>query len=86
MQYIRLLWDDADDVTGNMQHVLDHGLSVEDVGDVMANPTARGTSKSSGLPCAWGYTRDGTYVFVVYEQVEEDAARVVTAYEVPEPK
>ena len=84
MQYLRLLWDDEDDLRGNMQHVLDHGLSIEDVGDAMAHPAARGTSKSSGLPCVWGYTRDGTYAFVVYEQVEEDSARVVTAY-VPEP-
>ena len=32
------------------------------------------------------YTLEGIYIIVVYEEVDEDAIRVVTAYEVPEPR
>ena len=32
-----------------------------------------------------GFTRRGRYIIVVYEEVDEDSVRVVTAYEVPEP-
>ncbi len=54
--------------------------------DVLAAPTSKGHSDSSGLPAVWGYVPDGRFVIVVFEQIEEDTIRVVTAYEVPEPK
>jgi uncharacterized DUF497 family protein len=44
----------------------------------------RGTSASAGRPCVWGYTLEGIYIIVVYEEIDEDTIRVVTAYEVPE--
>ena len=54
--------------------------------EVLNSPTSRGVSASSGLPAVWGYTLEGVYILVVFQQVEEDMIRVVTAYEVPEPK
>lgn len=56
MDYLRILWDDPDDREGNVQHVLEHGLSIEDVEEVLENPTTVGQSASTGRPCAWGYT------------------------------
>jgi uncharacterized DUF497 family protein len=84
MRYTSILWDADDDPDGNVQHIADHGLDVEDVEWVLGEPQSEGTSKSSGLPAAWGYTPDGTYIIVVYDEIDEDTIRVVTAYEVPE--
>ncbi len=85
MSFFRILWDNKDDPNGNVEHIAEHGLAVEDVEEVLANPTSEGVSKSSGLPLVWGYTRDGIYIVVVYQQIDEEMIRVVTAYQVDEP-
>jgi uncharacterized DUF497 family protein len=85
MDYLSILWDDPNDPNGNVQHILEHGLSIEDVEDVLEIPTSTGTSTSTGRPCLWGYTAEGQYILVVYDQIDEDTIRVRTAYEVPEP-
>jgi len=85
MDFLRILWDDPADPNGNTQHIYEHGLAIEDVEEVLENPTAEGISASTGRPCAWGYTLEGSYLFVVYDQIDDDTIRVVTAYEVPEP-
>ena len=85
MNFLRIIWDDPDDANGNVQHIAEHDLGIEDVEEVLANPTSEGVSASSGLPCVWGYTLEDVYIIVVYEQIDEDTIRVTTAYEVPEP-
>jgi uncharacterized DUF497 family protein len=85
MNIFQILWDMPDDPDGNVQHIAEHGLTIEDVEEVLSNPTSKGKSASSGLPCVWGYTLEGIYIIVVYEQIDADMIRVVTAYEVPEP-
>ena len=85
MDFFRALWDDPDDLDGNVEHLAEHGLSIDDVEEVLEDPTSEGQSHSSGLPCLWGYTPDGRYTIAVYEPIDEDTIRVVTAYEVPEP-
>ncbi len=84
MNIFRILWDDPDDPDGNVQHIAEHGLTIEDVEEVLSNPTSEGTSASTGRPCVWGCTLEGIYIIVVYEQIDQDTIRVVTAYEVPE--
>jgi uncharacterized DUF497 family protein len=84
VRYTAILWDADDDPEGNVQHIAEHGLSKEDVEWVLGLPTTEGTSRSSGLPAAWGYTPDGDYILVVYDQIDADTIRVITAYEVPE--
>ncbi len=49
---------------------------------VLANPVKEGFSRSSGLPCVFGYTPDDVYIIVVYEEIDEDTVYPVTAYEV----
>ncbi len=86
MNFFRIIWDDPDDPDGNVQHVAEHGLDIQDVEEVLADPKSEGVSTSSGRPCVWGYTLENLYIIVVYEEIDEDAIRVVTAYEVPEPR
>jgi uncharacterized DUF497 family protein len=82
----RILWDDPDDPDGNVEHIEAHGLTIEDVEEVLANSSSEGQSASTGRPCAWGYTLGGVYIIVVYEEIDQDTIRVVTAYVVPEPR
>lgn len=79
----QIIWNDEPD--GNVAHIEEHGLTVEDVEDVLTNPERSGVSRSSGLPCVFGTALDGRYIIVVYEAIDEDTIYPVTAYEVPEP-
>ncbi len=86
MKYLRILWDAPDDPYGKVQHISEHGLAMEDVEEVLENPSSNGSSESTGFPCVWGYTLEGLYIVVVYEKIDVDTIRVVTAYEVSEPR
>jgi hypothetical protein len=78
----RIIWND--EPGGNVEHIEEHGLTVNDVEHVLANPDSEGVSRSPGLPCAFGWALDGTYIIVVYEAVDPDTIYPVTAYEVSE--
>lgn len=80
------LWDDPNDPNGNVEHIAQHDLTVEDVEHVVKRPTEEGYSKSSGFPAVWGYTPDDRFIMVVYELITNTTIRVITAYEVPERK
>ena len=86
MGFIRILWDLDDDPDGNVEHIAEHDLTMEDVEHVLTHPTLEGASRATGLPVVWGYTPDDRYVIVVYEAIDKDTIRDMTAYEVPEPK
>jgi hypothetical protein len=60
-------------------------LSVEDVEHVLAHFESEGVSRSSGEPCVFGHTPDGTFIIVVCERIDADTIYSITAYEVPEP-
>lgn len=72
----QVLWN------GNVEHVEEHGLTVEDVEHVLANPIRHAVSRSSGLPCVFGCTPEGLFIIVVYEVIDDDTVYPVTAYEV----
>ena len=86
---LNLIWDAEDDPHGNVQHVAEHWLDKEDVRYVLENPSGATLSRSSGLPCVFGYTESDAggasrrYIIVVYEETEE-GTYPVTAYDVPE--
>jgi uncharacterized DUF497 family protein len=81
MPYFEFLWTD-----GTIEHIGEHGVSPEDFEHVFANPSSKGYSRSSELPAIWGYTPDGRYLIVVFEELDEMTILPVTAYEVPEPR
>ena len=82
MKFFQVIWDDDDRPDGNVQHIAEHGLTIEDVEYVLENPTREGISNSTGRPCCFGYTPGGDFIIVVYEQVDAETIYPVTAYEV----
>jgi uncharacterized DUF497 family protein len=85
MRSFQVIWDDDDDVDGNVQHIAEHGLTIEDVEFVLENPTHEGTSTQTDRPCSFGYTTGGDFIIDIFEQIDADTFYPVTAYEVPEP-
>jgi len=54
MELFQIIWDDENDREGNVKHIAEHGLTIDDVEHVLANPTAEGMSRSTELPVVWG--------------------------------
>jgi hypothetical protein len=85
---ILVIWDLEDDPHGNIQHILDHGVTPEEVEEIL-NGWHRRTaySASSGRPITFGWTALGRYLAVVWEVADEEPLTVypVTAYPAPEP-
>jgi uncharacterized DUF497 family protein len=80
MSWSRIIWDHLPG--GNVEHVEEHDLTTDEVEHVLANFDSAGVSQSSGRPCVFGYTPDGRYIIVIYEEVDEDTVVPVTAYEI----
>jgi hypothetical protein len=72
-----------DDPDGNFQHIGEHGVTREEVGEVLVNPVAVDSSRSSGFPIAFGFTSAGRFLVVVFEEVDAETAYPITAYDVP---
>ena len=85
MPFIRVIWDDPEDPEGNVQHIAEHGLTMDEVDFVLANPSGEATSQTSGRPCCFGRTPSGEYIIVVYEKPDDVSFYPMTAYQVPEP-
>jgi uncharacterized DUF497 family protein len=85
MRHFQIIWDDEEEEGGNVQHIAEHGLVIEDVEHVIENPASSGVSASSGRPCFFGYTPGGDYIVVIYDEVDADTIYPITANEVPEP-
>jgi hypothetical protein len=73
-----------DDPNGNVQHIADHDLTKEEVEDVLFDPEGRSVSRSSGLPLVFGTTSTGRFIAVIFQEIDADTARPVTAYDVEE--
>lgn len=84
MTYLNILWDLDDDPAGNVQHIARHGLTKDDVADVLNNPEGEDRSRSSGQPIVFGLTRRGERIAVVYEEIDEDTVYPITAFSVEE--
>jgi hypothetical protein len=79
----QIIWNE--EPGDNVEHIEEHGLTVDDVEHVLGNPDRTDVRRSSGLPCVFGAVPDGRYIIVVYEGVDADTIYPVTAYEVPGP-
>ncbi len=79
-------WDSEDEPRGNVQHIADNGLTIDEVEDVLYDPASRPVqSRSSGRPAVIGHTTTGKTIIVIYER-HRDAGivtiRPVSAYEI----
>jgi len=83
VRFDAILWDLDDDPDGNVQHCADHGVTREEVEDVLENATDIDISRSSGRPVVFGETSTGRHLMVVYESVDATTVYPVTAYEAP---
>jgi len=80
-----IAWDMEDDPKGNVQHIADNGITMEEVEEVLLNDrNPVGESRSSGRPITIGDTSSGKRIAVVWEQEAHNplVIRPVTAYEV----
>ena len=83
MAWTHVIWDSSPG--GNVEHIEEHGLEPEEVDHVLVHYQSSTSSHSTGRPCVFGYTPDGRYIIVVYEELDDDTIMPWTAYEVPEP-
>jgi len=80
MPHLFVFWDDGDD--GNIAHLAEHGVTTGEAEYVPRHPIAMDKSTSSGRPIAFGYTRKGRKLAVVFEWIDELTAYPITAYDV----
>lgn len=83
MQYSSVIWDLDDDPEGNVQHCAQHGVTKEEVEEILENATDTDVSRTSGRPVVFGETSTGRHLMVAYEEVDADTVYPVTAYDVP---
>jgi hypothetical protein len=84
MGYTTIIWDLDEDPAGNVQHIAEHDLTKEEVEEVLADPERRGKSRSSGLPIVFGTTSTGRFIAVIFQEIDADSAKPVTAYDIEE--
>ena len=78
--YYDIIWNP--EPGGNVEHIAEHDVTPDDVEAVLLHPVAHDISLSSGRPMVYGFTPDGRYIVVVYENIGQDMLYPVTAYEV----
>lgn len=82
MPWTDVIW--IDEPGGNVEHIAENGITTDEVEDVLTSPDETDVSDSSGRPIAFGYTRNGRYIAVVYEEVDDITVYPITAFEVDE--
>ena len=85
---MHIVWDLPDDPKGNVQHIAEHGITQDEVEEVLLDPLSSTTaSRTSNEPITFGHTSTGRYIAVVWEHIMDDplTMRPITAYEVSEP-
>ena len=78
---LRVFWDLEDDPGGNVQHISEHGVTPEEVEQVVGNVTLLDVSRSSGYSIAIGETQAGRTLVAAFEEVDENAFYPTTAYD-----
>ena len=60
MTDVSIIWDVVDNPDGNVQHIAEHGIIVEEVEEVLLDRDSEDTlSRSSGRPITFGDTSSG---------------------------
>ena len=88
MANVECIWDLDQDPEGNIQHIAEHGVTVEEAEEVVRDRyEAAVASRSSGRPTVFGWASTGKHLAVTFEVIDEAVPQVyvVTAYEAPPP-
>ena len=72
MRLHQIIWDLDDDPDGNVQHIGEHGLEIEEIEEVLEAAEEVIASDSSGRPLVFGHTSTGKYIAVAFDIVDED--------------
>lgn len=81
-----IYWDLEDEPDGNIQHIAEHGITVDEFEEVVFNPkNPVAESRSSDNFITFGYTSTGKHIAAIWELVSDEprAIRPVTAFEAP---
>ncbi len=81
-----VIWDLDDDPDGNAVHIAEHGVTSEEVEEVLQNEdNTTDVSASTGRPITFGWTTTGKHLAVVWEVAADDPRMIypITAYETP---
>ena len=79
MPHVEFIWIDGPD--GNVQHFAGHDITPEEAEDIVCDPIATEMSVSSGRPIAFGFTRAGRKLAVVYEKIDAITVYPITAFD-----
>jgi len=85
----QVIWDLPEDPDGNIEHIAEHGITPDEVEDVLFDSESDTIiSRSSGEQVTFGYTTSGRYLAVVWEHILDDplTMRPITAFDAPEPR
>ena len=83
---VEIVWDLEDDPDGNVRHIAEHGITVDEAESVLRDPRSQSArSRRTGRPQVFGWSHTGKFITVVWEEVNDDPRMIypVTAYEVP---
>lgn len=85
-----ILWDLEDDPDGNVQHIAEHGVTIEEVEEVLADPDSS-TEVDARRPdrsVTFGQTLESRYLAVVWETALDDPLTIypITAFDAPRPR
>ena len=79
MPWFDIIWDDGPG--GNMAHLAEHGVTPEEAEEILTRSAKVERSRSSGRRIAFGRTRAGRNLAVVYEQIDDVTVLPVTAFD-----
>jgi hypothetical protein len=85
----QIVWDLEDDPEGNVQHILEHDVTMDEVEEILLDPQNDTIiSRESGNPITFGWTSTGKYLAVPWENVCDDPKMVypLTAYPATPPR
>lgn len=78
MPFFHFIWSDE-----IIAHLKEHHVTPDEFEYVVQNPESLDESRSTGLPIAFGWTRDGRYLACIYEVLDDDYTVIpTTAYDV----
>ncbi len=75
MAYYEFHWDDE-----TIEHIAEHGVSVDEFERVVMHPESLGESRSTGHPMAIGVGDEGRTLVCIYELVDDFKVYPITPF------